>query len=103
MHQLVLLKAENQNLRQANEVLSKRRRAKKTRLRQGGSLSQQEAQDLQDERDIGQQVEQETKASSGRKPREETRARRCSNCRATGHNTRTCNIIEEVSEEEDSE
>jgi hypothetical protein len=32
MHQLVLLKAENQRLRQANEVLSKRRRANKARL-----------------------------------------------------------------------
>ena len=103
MLQLALLKAENQDLRQANEVLSKRRRAKKTRLRQGGSLSQQEAQDLQDERDVVQQVEQETKASSGRKPREETRARRCGNCGATGHNARTCEIIEEMSKEEDSE
>jgi ABC-type transporter Mla subunit MlaD len=77
MHQLALLKAENQNLRQANEVLSKRRRAKKTRLQQGGSLSQRVAQELQDERDVVQQVEQEIRASSGRKPREETRARRC--------------------------
>ncbi|KFZ24433.1 hypothetical protein V502_01086 [Pseudogymnoascus sp. VKM F-4520 (FW-2644)] len=52
MHQLALLKAENQNLQQANEVLSKRWRVRKTRLRQGGSLSQQEAQDLQDKRDV---------------------------------------------------
>ena len=59
-----MLKAENQTLRQANQALSKRRRAKKMRLQQGGSLSQQEAQDLQDERDIVQQVEQELKASS---------------------------------------
>ncbi|KFY98687.1 hypothetical protein V500_01573 [Pseudogymnoascus sp. VKM F-4518 (FW-2643)] len=103
MHHLALLKAENQDLRQANEVLSKRRRAKKTRLQQGGSLSQQEAQDLQDERDVIQQVEQETKARSGRKPREETHARRCGNCRETGHNMRTCGIIEEVSEDEDFE
>jgi hypothetical protein len=66
----VLLKAENQSLRQANEALSKRRRAKKTRLRQGGSLSQQEAQDLQDDRDVREQVKQEIKASGGRKPRE---------------------------------
>ena len=43
IHQLALLKAENQTLRQANEILSKRRRAKKTRLQQGGSLSQQES------------------------------------------------------------
>jgi hypothetical protein len=103
MHQLALLKAENQNLRQANEVLSKRRRARKTRLRQGGSLSQQEAQDLQDERDVMQQVEQETKASSGRKPREETRARRCGKCSETGHNARTCQIAIDTSEEEYSE
>jgi hypothetical protein len=103
MHQLVLLKAECQNLRQANELLSKRRRAKKTRLRQGGSLSQQDAEDLQDEKDVGEQVQQETKASAGRKPRDETRARRCGNCGATGHNVRTCDIIEEDSNEEDSE
>jgi hypothetical protein len=46
---------------------------------------------------------QEIKASSGRKPREESRVRRCSNCRETGHNARTCNIVGEVSEEEISE
>ncbi|PQM43465.1 hypothetical protein VC83_09592 [Pseudogymnoascus destructans] len=103
MHQLALLKAENQNLRQANEVLSKRRRAKKTRLQQGGSLSQQVAQELQDERDVVQQVEQEIRASSGRKIREETRARRCSKCGGTGHNARTCQIVIDTSEEEDSE
>jgi hypothetical protein len=103
MHQLALLKAENQNLRQANEVLSKRRRAKKTRLQQGGSLSQRVAQELQDERDVMQQVEQEIRASSGRKPREETRARRCGRCGETGHNARTCQIIIDTSEEENSE
>jgi hypothetical protein len=103
MHKLALLQSEVQILRQANEELSKRRRAKKTRLRQGGSLSQQEAQDLEDERDLAQQLKQETQASSGRKPREETRARRCGNCGETGHNTRTCQIVIETSEEEDSE
>jgi hypothetical protein len=103
MHQLALLKAENQILRQGIEDLSKRRRAKKTRLRQGGSLSQQEAQELQDDRDIAQQVKQETQASSGRKPREETRGRSCSNCHKTGHNARTCRNIIETSEGEDSE
>ena len=103
MYQLALLKAENQNLREANKTLSKRRRAKKTRLRQGGSLSQQEAQDLLDNKDAALQVEQERKASSSRKPREETRAQRCGNCGETGHNTRTCQIVIEVSEEEDSE
>jgi hypothetical protein len=103
MHELVLLKTEVKNLREANEVLSKRRRAKKTRIRQGGSVSQQEAEELQDERDVADQVKQETQASSGRKPRVESRARHCGNCGATGHNARTCQIIIEVSEEENSE
>jgi hypothetical protein len=103
MHKLALLQSEVQMLRQANEELSKRRRAKKTRLRQGGSISQQEAQDLEDERDLAQQLKQERQASSGRKPREEMRARRCGNCGETGHNARTCQIVIETSEEEDSE
>ena len=103
MHELALLQSEVQILRQANEGLSKRRRAKKTRLRQGGSLSQQEAQELQDDRDLAQQVKQETQANSGRKPREETHARRCGNCHMTGHNARTCQTIIVTSEEEDSE
>jgi hypothetical protein len=103
MYQLALLKAENQNLREANETLSKRRRAKKTRLQDGGSLSQRDAEDIQDEKDVALQVEQENKVSSGRKPREELRARRCGKCNKTGHNARTCQIIIEELEEEDLE
>ena len=36
-----------------------------------------------------QQVEQEIRASSGRKPREETRTRCCSKCGGIKHNMRT--------------
>ena len=46
MHQVALLRAEVQDLRRANETLSKRRKAKRTRLHQGGSLTLQEGQDL---------------------------------------------------------
>lgn len=46
MHQLALVEAEVASLRKANEALSKRRRAKKPRIRQGGSLSIQEGKDL---------------------------------------------------------
>jgi hypothetical protein len=38
-HRLVLLEAKNQELCIANELLSKRQRAKKSRLQLGGSLS----------------------------------------------------------------
>jgi len=103
MHQLALLRAENQRLRTANEALSKRRRARKQRLRQGGSLTVQDAQDLQGQRDIEVQIKEETQAGSGRKPRSETRARRCGNCGEVGHNARTCQIVVETSVEDDSE
>jgi hypothetical protein len=102
MHQLVLLKAENQSLRAANETLSKRRRAKKQRLRQGRSLSIQDAQDLQGQREVEVQIKEETQAGSGRKPRTETRARRCGNCGEPGHNARTCQIVVETSEEDET-
>ena len=39
IHQVALLQSENASLRKANEALSKRRRAKKTRVRLGGSLA----------------------------------------------------------------
>ena len=103
MHQLALLRAENQDLRKANETLSKRRNRKKVRLQEGGSLNLQEAQAIIDERDIAEQIKQETRGSKSRKEREETRARRCGNCNRTGHNARTCQIVIETSEEDNSE
>ena len=48
MYEVALLRIEVLVLRKANEGLSKRRRAKKTRVRLGGSLTVQEAQDLLD-------------------------------------------------------
>jgi hypothetical protein len=53
-----------------------------------------------DERDVADQLKQEIQASGSRRPREETLARRCGNCNATGHNTRTCQIVIEISEED---
>jgi hypothetical protein len=103
MAKLVLLEAENRDLRRANETLSKRRNRKKSRLQAGGSLNLQEAQTLMDERDVRDQLKQEIQAGSGRRARDETRARRCGNCNATGHNARTCQFIEETSEEDNSE
>nr|AAC49418.1 putative transposase [Pyricularia grisea] len=45
-HRTTLLEAENHSLRKANEALSKRRRAQKTRIREGGSFTIQEGQNL---------------------------------------------------------
>ena len=66
MHQVALLRTEVSSLRKANEALSKRRRAKKTRVQLGGSLTVQDAEDLLDQKAVDEQIVQETKQSSGR-------------------------------------
>jgi hypothetical protein len=102
MHKMALLKAEVSQLQEANALLSKRRRARKTRLRQGGSITIAEGQALQDQKDIEEQIQQEDRKTRGRKPRDETKGRRCGACGKTGHNARTCRIDVETSNEEDS-
>jgi hypothetical protein len=103
MHKKALLQAEIGQLRESNETLSKRRRARKTRIRQGGSMTIAEGQALQDQKDVEQQVQQEIRQTRGRKPRVETKARRCGTCGKSGHNARTCQITVETSNEEDSD
>jgi hypothetical protein len=101
MHQMALLKAEVNTLREANSTLSKRRRTRKTHLRKGGSMTLAEGQELQDQKDIEQQVKQETQQSGGRRRRTETKGRRCGTCGNTGHNARTCEMDVKTSNEED--
>jgi hypothetical protein len=98
-----LLHAEVVELRQANAELSKRRRAKKTRLREGGALSLQEGQDLNFIKLKGKGREVETVSEPGRDTVVATSSRRCSKCGETGHNMRTCVMDVEMIEEEDSE
>ena len=102
-HELVLLREEAKDLRAANEVLSKRRRAKKTQLQLGGSLSIQEAEDLVAEREVGKQIQEETRCGSRRTEGVEQRARRCGICSNTGHNARTCQVVVVTSEDDESE
>ena len=98
-YELILLQAEVKDLRTANELLSKRRRAKKVRLQEGGSLSLQEAEGLRDEIEVSKQRKGEIRQQDGCTTRTETHPRRCSNCSKTGHNARTCQISVEMPEE----
>lgn len=90
MHRMVLMEDRINQLESANRTLSKRRREKKTRVREGGTLTIEDAKDLIEQKEVVQQVEGEMRANSGRARRTETAARRCGNCHATGHNARTC-------------
>jgi hypothetical protein len=102
-HSVALLTAENRSLRKANEALSKRRRAKKTRIRQGGSLTAGEANDLLAEKEIDNQLEQEMRRNGYAIGRGMGGKRRCGKCGNTGHNARTCRIDEETSDVYSSE
>jgi hypothetical protein len=82
--------------------VSKRRRARKTRLRQGSSITIADGQALQDQKHVEEQIQQEDRKTRGRKLRVETKSRRCGVCGKTGHNVRTCQIVIKTSNEEDS-
>jgi hypothetical protein len=96
-HSVTLLTAEVRTLQKANEALSKRRRAKKTRVRLGGSLTVEDAQDTLAQKEVQEQVERETRENGGRKTRTETAPRRCGRCGKPGHNARTCQEDKEMS------
>jgi hypothetical protein len=87
---MALLSAEVQNLRQANEILSRRRRVKRTRLQNRGSMTIQEGQYLIDQMDVDMQVLAESSRSGGQGSSARPRVRRCGTCGKTGHNARTC-------------
>jgi hypothetical protein len=103
MHQNALLKAKVQILRQANETLSKQRRAKKIHLSKGGKITLDEGRDEMDQRDVNAQVVAESLRNSGRRRLALSRERRCGICRKAGHNARTCQAIIETSGEEHSD
>jgi hypothetical protein len=60
MHQIALPCGEIETLRKANKGLNKRRRAKKTRVCLGGTLTVQDTEDILDQRYVDEQVAQET-------------------------------------------
>jgi hypothetical protein len=86
-YRLTLAEARISMLEKANAALSKRRRAKKSRIQQGGALSIQEAKDIlsRSKKSVGQ--------SSGSRT-----TRCCSKCRKTGHDARKCPIDVEMAD-----
>ena len=102
MHENALLRAELREVREANEILSRRRRAKRIRLQKGGMMTVGEARDLIDQMDVDMQVVAESSRSGGQGRSARPGVRRCSVCGKTGHNARTCQEDIEVSGVEDS-
>lgn len=103
IHRMTLLEEEVKTLRETNNLLSRRRRTKKQRLRQGGAMTVAEGQDQMAQNEVNVQVKQETQQGRGRGTRSELQKRRCSVCGNTGHNARTCQVVISLSEEDNEE
>jgi hypothetical protein len=65
MHKAKLIEAENRELREANAVLSRRKRGKRTRLQDSGSITVGTGQDQIDQIDIDTQVVAKSLRSRG--------------------------------------
>jgi hypothetical protein len=103
MHEVVLLRDQVRNLEEANKILSRRRRQKRTRLQKGGAITVQEASRVIDQIDVDTQVVAESSRSGGRGRSVGPGVRRCGVCGETGHNARTCQVVPEASGDEYSE
>ena len=88
---------EIRTLRAANEVLSKRRRAKKTRVREGGAYRVEDMHDILSQQEVDEQFRRDLRAQKGNQAEGKPSIRRCGTCGQTGHNARTCIIEENIS------
>jgi hypothetical protein len=102
-HAVSLLTQENKTLRDANAALSKRRSAKRTYLQSGGSLTTQEAKKRIDLNAKGKRPAGEMSGGADEAVRRGPTVRRCGNCGKPGHNARTCEEDEELSDVSSSE
>ena len=98
-YEMTLIQAELRTLRKANEALAKRRRAKRTRLQAGGTLTAEDAQALITAKATGGQESEEGLSGRGASEAGPATQRRCGGCGKPGHNIRTCQEVEETSEE----
>ena len=98
MYEVALLRSEVSSLRKANEALSKRRRAKRTRVQLGGSLAVQDAKDQLDQKAVVGGVAQEKEQDGGGAGGGRTKVRCCGMCGKPGHNARTCQEVAEGSD-----
>ena len=102
-HQNTLLLEENRALRKANEALSKRRRAKNNRIRQGGALIVEDANDILAQKEVDEQIRRDKRSREGFQSEGRSTVRRCGTCRKPGHNAQTCQEVVETSSLSDSE
>lgn len=99
-HEVTLLQDRVRTLEKANETLSKRRKAKRTRVQAGGALTVEDAQGLVAQKDADRQKSGRKSVEGGSEEAGPSTLRHCGKCGRTGHNVRTCQEVEEMSDED---
>lgn len=100
-HRVVLLEAEVRTLQEANEALSKRRRAKRTRLQDGGAINGSQARAIMAEKGVVEEEGRVEEENEGLSKRRRTGSRLCGICRKTGYNERACQEAREINDSSD--
>ncbi|KAJ0129886.1 Uncharacterized protein HZ326_27016 [Fusarium oxysporum f. sp. albedinis] len=100
MHEMALMRSEIQDLRRANETLSRRRRAKRTRLQKGGTMTLEEGREAVGQKEVNAQAVAELSRSGGQRGSAQIKERHCGTCGKTGYDTRTFQIVAVISGEE---
>jgi hypothetical protein len=92
MHSATLLKSQVDSLRKANEAATQRKKRKRKRIQNRGTLTKDQGSQLIDQANIDAQLTNETsQAGEQRGSRGPTR-RRCGLCREIGHRVETCRM-----------
>jgi hypothetical protein len=78
------------SLEKANEAASARKQRKKKRIQQRGVLIKGAGEDLLAQREADQQIAREERQGGEQSGRSRQALARCTRCRETGHNSRTC-------------
>jgi hypothetical protein len=78
------------SLERANEAASARRQRKKKRIQKRGVLTKEAGEDILAQREAEQQIAREERQGREQSGLSRQALARCSKCRETGHNARTC-------------
>ncbi len=100
MYEMTLIREEVRTLRKANIALSKRRKAKRTRIQAGGALSIGDTLGLIEQKEGDMQQSRRRSSYKGELETRPATLRYCGQCGKIGHNIRTYQEVEKMSEEE---
>jgi hypothetical protein len=78
------------SLEKANKAASARKQRKKKRIQKQGTLTKGEGEDILAQREVEQQISREERQGGARSGLSRQALARCTRCRETGHNLRTC-------------